>query len=93
MTLDEDDVKAVVKALTESQSGISSCGSFNPEEREWLHTAAKYVPSTLLPLLGRILQMFNETAYSVGMMFMKFFFFASGAGIVIWVLHKFGVLK
>lgn len=36
------------------------------EEREWVHTARKYINSRHLPMLGSILKALDDTAYFIG---------------------------
>ena len=40
--------------------------ALNEEEREWVHTAAKYIPSKRLPQLGRLLKTFDDASMIVG---------------------------
>lgn len=36
------------------------------EEREWIHTARKYIDSKHLPTLGKLLNMFENASLAIG---------------------------
>jgi len=98
-TLSEEDVNAIIIAQevarqqVNAQIHLEDACRFTDAEAEWVHTANKYVPTKLLPLLGRWLELFNDTALSIGKTVLKFTFIASGAGLLIIILHKTGILK
>ena len=98
-TLSDSDVNAIVIAQEvarqqiKAQINLEDECHFSEEESEWLHTATKYVPTKLLPLLGRWLEMFNDTALSIGKAVLKFAFIASGLALILTILHKAGLLK
>lgn len=98
--LTDADVNAIVLAQEVARKQVEAErrrtgdeSRFSDEEAEWLHTANKYIPSKLLPMAGRMVSMCNETAYSVGKAVIKFMFIASGGGIVLFIMHKAGLLK
>ena len=58
------------------------------EEREWVHTASKYIDSKHLPLAGKMLKMFDETSTLIGRGILLALMFGGMAGILWWVGSK-----
>jgi len=52
------------------------------EEREWVHTAKKYVDSKHLPMAGRMLRMFDDTSMLIGRWILLALMFGGMAGIL-----------
>lgn len=48
-----------------SKACDSTC-RLTAEEREWVHTARKYIDSKHLPMMGSILKALDDTAYFIG---------------------------
>ena len=45
------------------------CGKqcrLDEQEREWVHTASKYIDTKHLPMLGRTLKLFDDTSAMLG---------------------------
>lgn len=52
------------------------------EEREWVHTAKKYIDSKHLPLAGKMLKMFDETSTLIGRWVLLALMFGGMAGVL-----------
>jgi hypothetical protein len=57
----------------------------NADEREWVHTACKYVNTKNLPLAGKMLQLFDETSTLIGRWILLALMFGGMAGLLWWV--------
>jgi hypothetical protein len=91
MPLSTEEIDAIAEALvkkTRNTNGCTGC-SFNNEEREWVHTGAKYVGSEKFPLLGRVLKMMDDTTYEVGKFIIKAVLFMGLGGLLFWFVLKF----
>ncbi len=58
------------------------------KEREWLHTANKYIDSKFLPLAGKLLKLFDETSTLIGRGILLALMFGGMAGLLWWVAVK-----
>ena len=61
---------------------------FTPKEREFVHTASKYIESKQLPLLGQMLELANDSAKQLGIMVIKLLFFMGLGGLVLGIVAK-----
>ena len=61
----------------------------NTTEREWVHTANKYIDSKHLPLAGKMLNMFDDTSTLIGRGILLALMFGGMAGVLWWVGAKF----
>ena len=62
-------------------------------EREWVHTANKYVDTKHLPMLGKMLKLFDDTSALVGRWVLLALMFGGMTGVLWWVVCKLGVWK
>ena len=58
------------------------------KEREWVHTATKYVDSRHLPLAGKMLKMFDETSTLIGRWVLLALMFGGMAGVLWYIGAK-----
>jgi hypothetical protein len=61
---------------------------FTEDEREWLHTACKYVDSKHLPTLGKILKAFEDTSYMIGKAVLMAIIVGGGSLLLWWTIIK-----
>ena len=59
------------------------------EEREWVHTAQKYVDTKHLPLAGKMLKMFDDTSTLIGRWVLLALMFGGMAGVMWFIGSKF----
>ena len=74
--------------MTEHHHEEEETCKLNEEEREWVHTANKYVDSRLLPLAGKMLKMFDDTSTLIGRWILLALMFGGMAGVLWWVGSK-----
>lgn len=93
--LSDDTIDRLATAIVNKSRGADGCEGcrYNEKEAEWVHTGAKYVPSDKFPLLGKMLKMLDESAYELGKWMLKILFVCGIGGLVVFILHKFGVFK
>jgi hypothetical protein len=66
----------------------------NEEEREWVHTASKYVDTRHLPMMGKILKMFDDTSTLIGRWILLALIFGGMTGVLWYFGTKlYGVVK
>lgn len=70
--------------MTTHQPKEESC-MLSAEEREWVHTAFKYVDSRKLPLAGKLLNMFDDTATLIGRYVLMGVIVGSSALVIWWI--------
>lgn len=58
------------------------------EEREWLHTARKYIDSRHLPTLGKLLRLFDDASYTVGKAVLTAILVGGGSLLLWWTVIK-----
>lgn len=97
-TLTDADVAAIVdglyKRVEEGRAGVCPADCrFNKKEAECVHTLGKYVPSHLLPLLGKFLKTLNKSSSDIGLWIIRISFILGIGSFVVWILFKVGVLK
>ena len=71
--------------------GLEPCEpdcKLNEGEREWVHTAQKYVDSKYLPLAGKMLKMFDDTSTLIGRWVLLALMFGGMAGVMWWFATK-----
>ena len=67
--------------MPEQRNNNEDC-NLSEEEREWLHTANKYVSSKHLPLAGKMLKMFDDTSTLIGRWILLSLMFGGMAGVL-----------
>ena len=60
---------------------IDEC-RLSSDEREWVHTAHKYVDSKHLPLAGKMLRLFDDTSTLLGRWVLLSLMFGGMAGVL-----------
>ena len=63
------------------------------KEREWVHTAQKYVDSKHLPMAGKMLRLFDDTSTIIGRWILLALMFGGMAGIMWYIAVKLGLGK
>lgn len=93
--LSDETIDKLALAVVEKSRSADGCHGcrYNEKEAGWVHTGAKYFPSDKFPLLSKIVKMLDESAYELGKWILKILFVCGIGGIVVFVLHKFGVFK
>lgn len=74
--------------MTNHPKPIEDECKLNETEREWVHTASKYIDSKFLPLAGKMLKMFDETSTLIGRGILLALMFGGMAGLLWWVGSK-----
>ena len=67
--------------MPEQRNNNENC-NFTEEEREWVHTAKKYVDSKHLPLAGKLLKTFDDTSTLIGRWILLSLMFGGMAGVL-----------
>ena len=67
--------------MPEQRNNNEDC-NLSEEEREWLHTAIKYVSSKHLLLAGKMLKMFDDTSTLIGRWILLSLMFGGMAGVL-----------
>lgn len=71
----------------EENHNEEDCG-LTSMEREWLHTAFKYVDSRHLPMAGKMLKLFDDTSTLIGRWILLALMFGGMAGVLWWIGSK-----
>lgn len=58
------------------------------EEREWVHTARKYIDSKHLPALGKFLKAFEDTSYAIGRAVLMAIIVGGASLLLWWIIVK-----
>ena len=61
---------------------------FSRDEREWLHTANKYIDSRHLPMMGSILKALDDTAYFIGKAVLTALITIACGSLIWWIIMK-----
>lgn len=82
-----------MSALTEEErqevsAMIEENEHFSKKEREFVHTASKYIDSKQLPLLGQMLELANDSAKQLGILVIKGLFLVGLGGVVFFCVSK-----
>ena len=92
MPLSDEDIDAIATLVTAKLAKCEGC-RFALEEAEWVHTGTKYVPSHEFPMLGKVLKQLDDAENEVGKWVIRSLFFIGIGGVIIYVLHRTGVIK
>ena len=92
-TLTDADAEAVATAIITKSKELGCNCSFKPQERELLHTMAKYIPTESVPTLGKFVELIDKAEKEIGMWVIRIIFIFGGGGAVLVILVKAGVLR
>lgn len=92
LTLTEEDIEAIATLVTTKLSKCEGC-RFMEKEAEWVHTGVKYVPSSQFPMMGKMMKLLDDAENEIGKWVIRSLFFIGIGGVIIYILHRTGVIK